>query len=364
MPAKQRGFARKRSTGWLAGWYVDGRQVTRGGFGTRSAALDYAQTKAAETVARREAVRFGDPLPEHDAGPVTVSQLVDGFLDSHEVDPATTVKLRRQLRYAVSAFGDRPIATLTPLELASWRATLPAGSRHYVFRAFRQVLEQAVTWEMLDKNPTARIKNRAAGERAEQRPFSSWEDVEAVADELDARYRAVPIVLVGTGLRPEELFALERRDVDLREGVATVERVYSQGRLKEPRKSTRQRRRVPLRRRVVEAIEGMPPRIDSPLLFPAPRGGYVDLERFRYREWTPALRAAGIEHRRIYDCRHTFATWAIAGGMQLFYLARIMGTSVAQIDATYGHLLPDSEEYLRGLLDDYDDRVVAGEARR
>jgi hypothetical protein len=28
-----------------------------------------------------------------------------------------------------------------------------------------------------------------------------------------------------------------------------------------------------------------------------------------------------------------------------------MGTSVAQIDATYGHLLPDSEDYLRGLLE-------------
>jgi hypothetical protein len=41
--------------------------------------------------------------------------------------------------------------------------------------------------------------------------------------------------------------------------------------------------------------------------------------------------------------------------VQLFYLARIMGTSVAQIDATYGHLLPDSEDYLRGLLDAYDD---------
>ena len=33
---------------------------------------------------------------------------------------------------------------------------------------------------------------------------------------------------------------------------------------------------------------------------------------------------------------------------------RIMGTSVAQIDATYGHLVPDSEEYLRGLLDTFD----------
>jgi hypothetical protein len=31
-----------------------------------------------------------------------------------------------------------------------------------------------------------------------------------------------------------------------------------------------------------------------------------------------------------------------------------MGTSVAQIDATYGHLVPDSDDYLRGRLDNYD----------
>jgi hypothetical protein len=36
----------------------------------------------------------------------------------------------------------------------------------------------------------------------------------------------------------------------------------------------------------------------------------------------------------------------IAAGVQLFYLSRVMATSVAQIDATYGHLVPDSEEYL------------------
>jgi hypothetical protein len=41
--------------------------------------------------------------------------------------------------------------------------------------------------------------------------------------------------------------------------------------------------------------------------------------------------------------------------VQLFYLARIMGTSVQQIDQVYGHVLPDSEGYLRGLLDAYDE---------
>ena len=96
------------------------------------------------------------------------------------------------------------------------------------------------------------------------------------------------------------------------------------------------------------------PHVSTRSSFPAARGGYIDLEKFRHREWAPALRAAGIDHRRILDCRHTLPSWSIASGIQLFYLARIMGTSVQQIDDTYGHLLPGSEEQLRGLLDNYD----------
>jgi hypothetical protein len=38
--------------------------------------------------------------------------------------------------------------------------------------------------------------------------------------------------------------------------------------------------------------------------------------------------------------RHTFASFAIAAGISLFYLARLLGTSVEQIDRTYGHLCP------------------------
>ena len=49
--------------------------------------------------------------------------------------------------------------------------------------------------------------------------------------------------------------------------------------------------------------------------------------------------------------------------MSLFYLARLMGTSVDQIDRTYGHMLPDSEDYLRGLLDSLDSLAEASEHR-
>lgn len=237
--------------------------------------------------------------------------------------------------------------------MAAWRRTLSEKSRSDVFRALRQVLEQAARWGWIGENPARYIRNPKP-KRPEIQPFVSWEEIEAIADEFDPRFAAIPAFAAGTGLRPEEFLALERRDLDRDAGVVTVERVYSQGRLKPCAKTSRQRRRVPLRQRVLDALEALPPRLDTPLLFPAARGGHIDLEKFRQRQWTPALRAAGIPHRRIYDLRHTYATWSLAAGVDLFTLSRRMGTSLAMIDATYGHLAPDADERERLLLDAFD----------
>jgi hypothetical protein len=76
--------------------------------------------------------------------------------------------------------------------------------------------------------------------------------------------------------------------------------------------------------------------------FPWHSGGHLNLNTWRRDAWTPAVKAAGLAHRSPYALRHTFAAWSIAAGIGLFELARFMGTSVEQIDRTYGHLLPDS----------------------
>ena len=62
------------------------------------------------------------------------------------------------------------------------------------------------------------------------------------------------------------------------------------------------------------------------------------------------LRRVGLQPAAL---RHTFASFSIAAGVSLFELARFMGTSVDQIDKTYGHLLPDSLDRARGALDTF-----------
>jgi integrase len=111
---------------------------------------------------------------------------------------------------------------------------------------------------------------------------------------------------------------------------------------------------VPLRTRAVEALRAAPQGFGSSVVYPGDKGGYLNLHAWRRDEWYPALESAGLPHLVPYSMRHTFASFGIAAGVSLFYLARLMGSSVEQIDRTYGHMLPESEEYLRGLLDQYD----------
>ena len=91
----------------------------------------------------------------------------------------------------------------------------------------------------------------------------------------------------------------------------------------------------------------MSPRLDTPILFPGLCGGHLNLHSFRAKRWKPAVRAAGIDYRTPYAMRHTFS---------LFALSRQMGTSIEQIDKTYGHLLPDADEAELRHLDEWDNR--------
>jgi integrase len=354
MPSVQRGRVEKLPSGrWSVRFYDEtGARKRQGGFGTKTEARAWADRKAGEVAA----LRRGDPAAVRRQQMPTLNELCDEFLAQHTAEPNTLRGLREWLVSSRRTFGQVRVDRLVAHEIALWRKTCPERSAWHYTKALRQVLNYAVRAQLIERNAAAEVPNARPKPR-EVQAFASPADVEAVAAEMwvekAPHYAVIPMFAAWTGLRPEEWLALERGDVDRAAGVIHVRRVYTDGQVKLHGKNSRSLRAVPLPLRAAQALAELPPRLDTQLLFPGERGGHLNLDAFRRNYWNPAVRAAGLEHRTLYALRHTFATWAIAAGIGLFELSRLMGTSVDQLDRTYGHMLPDSLDRARTALDLY-----------
>jgi integrase len=328
---------------WAYRYRVGGRgskRVQRGGFKSEQAAIE-ALERALERLRRERGLVEAPPLRE----------LVDVYLAQHDGEPETVEKLRWLLGKAVGTFGHRRISQLRPAEIAAWRMTIPAGHRFEATQALRQVLARAVSWGLIDVNPAKQGVDNPQRRRTEKRPFESWNELDALATELGPRYGPLVLFAAATGLRPGEWIALEHRDIDREARVLYVRRAYRNGRIKWP-KTEASVRAVPLQMIALAALERLPANGRSRLVFPSPNGGHFDLHNFRNRYWKPAQLATGITPlRRVYDLRHTFATFALRSGISTFELSRYMGTSLGMIDRHYGHLARDGREHAIRLLD-------------
>jgi integrase len=251
--------------------------------------------------------------------------------------------LTSQLNSAKAKFGTvelRKLENKVP-EIAAWRAGLPDGARRGCAQALRQCLEQAIAWGVIQRNPARLAGKNPQTKRTEVVPYTD-DELDRICAELGPH---APIVrfAAATGMRPCEWIALERKDIRREERVILVERTFSRGELRRYGKTERSRRRVPLSQAALDALAATTPRLDSPLVFPAPRGGLIFLSAWRDREWRPALEAAGSNHGTPYTLRHTAITNMIATGIGLYEIARYAGTSVKLIDQVYGHLLAGAE---------------------
>lgn len=136
-----------------------------------------------------------------------------------------------------------------------------------------------------------------------------------------------------TGMRPEELIALRWSDVDWNHRTIRVERARTTG--KEGPLKTYQVRDVDLVDRAVAALKVMKPHTlmkGAEIFYNTVTGRpYYDERSQRDHYWTPSLRRLGIRHRRAYQTRHTYATNALAGGVNPAYISRQMGHRSAKM---------------------------------
>ena len=58
--------------------------------------------------------------------------------------------------------------------------------------------------------------------------------------------------------------------------------------------------------------------------------------------WVRAMRKSRLPYRRMYETRHTFASWALAAGESPEWVARTLGhVNTSMIYKTYGRYIPN-----------------------
>jgi integrase len=239
-------------------------------------------------------------------------------------------------------FESIPLGDLTPAVIRGWHADLHQAGRPSpntvakAYRLLKTILETAVVDELIPRNPCL-IKG-ASVERPAERVPATIDQVYALADTIDDRYRVLILFAAFTGLRWGELIALTRERFDLEAATVRVVEQYVElkdgSRVLGPPKSAAGVRTVAIPPHIIDDIKDHIDRYanDGPdgLVFPSPEGEPLRRSNFYRRIYQAAAKKAGLpEGFRFHDLRHTGNT-----------LAASTGASTRELMARLGHASP------------------------
>lgn len=169
------------------------------------------------------------------------------------------------------------------------------------------------------------------------------EDVEKLFANDDDDTVKIILILIFTGLRPNELFNMELPNVDINE------RFMRGGSKTEAGKN----RVVPIHKKILPYVTYfyMQRKIGQVYLVTTEAGRKIDLNNWRKRNFYPALKAAGITNPKLtpYSCRHTFSTMCDRADVDDAAIIKMVGhTTKKTTEKFYIH---KSDEQLRAEID-------------
>ncbi|USQ81975.1 site-specific integrase [Ornithinimicrobium faecis] len=329
-----------------------------------------------DTVLEAEEFRLrilNDPRQEENSATMTFAAWWDRWMEPRDLLPSTRKGYESLARnHILPALGRLRLTDIKASHLQAMHADMlqkKGLSDSHSGKALEQVgacLQDAVSDGLLSVNPRSKMPRRGrkhTGTKKDQYALSVAELV-ALEGAMDERWAIVVPFIAETGLRIGEVSALTVRDIDLDNGRVTVNKSRKKtGELGPPKskagyravptltKATAQRLRVMITDRNLTK--------QSPL-FTGAKGGILNQDNFRGREWKDAVEAAGLD--RLADGRaaptpHTLRHTAITMWMQRAHLtpyqaAKIAGHENSLVtESIYSHLNPGELGFVRDAME-------------
>lgn len=221
----------------------------------------------------------------------------------------------------------------------------------------RAMYRRLVSRSEVMENPTLGLALPASRARRERiaRPAEATRLLAA----LEPEDRVVFATALYGGLRRGEIKGLRWCDVDFDAGLIRVERGWDDVEGPIAPKSRSGRRRVPLSRPLRALLAEHRLRrgggVGEELVFG--RGGRPLAAEWVGERARRAWKDAGLEEIGLHECRHTYAAFMVAAGVNAKALSTYMGHSSITVTLDrYGHLMPGNEDEAAEMLAAYLDR--------
>jgi integrase len=177
--------------------------------------------------------------------------------------------------------------------------------------------------DVLMKNPVSRVK--FLSEDNEQMRVLSLEEEKLYLMAASQPLQDFATIMIDTGMRPEEVSRIERKNVFIAQGYPFI-----------PFGKTKAaKRKIPLTSRVKTILESRLKNLKNKYVFATEKIG-KPITTLKTAHAT-AIRLSKVQHFRLYDLRHTFATRFIEFGGDLVTLQNLLGHSNIQMVTRYAH---------------------------
>lgn len=242
-------------------------------------------------------------------------------------------------RHILPTFESTPLSSISTPAVRRWFTDIARTRPTTAAKAYRlmsSIMRSAETDGLIVKNP-CQVRG-AAVERAPERPIATMPEVEALATLMPARLQIAVVLAAWCQLRRGEVRGLRRRDVDLEQGLVTIDMTRTtamSGRtiVKEPK--TRAGRRtvaVP-----PNALALLATHLEAHVEADGDALIVTGTDRSLSVAWTAARAGIGRDDLRFHDLRHSGLTWSAATGASVAELMRRAGHASQTAALRYQH---------------------------
>ncbi|MBO1306116.1 site-specific integrase [Enterococcus sp. 669A] len=245
---------------------------------------------------------------------------------------------------------DREIA----IAIEAWRLRgLSWSSMRVVFRLLKQILDQAVTEEILDKNPCIGMPLPKADKKQVQAlTLKEQKRLQKVVDaQEDARAQSVALAM-GTGMRIGEIAALKWEEVDFDNGLIHVNNTYQRvligGNKTEltlgTAKTQAAQRIIPMSKSIKALLLNLKQNQTNDEEFVFTTNGRPCEPRLLTYHFHQIREKAGLSTIHFHQLRHTFATRCLETNADIMAVSQLLGHSSTKMTLdTYAHSSHDQK---------------------